>query len=902
MDHDIILEILSGGGSELEVLKENLEQLTGFLALVDMLDKLPQMDRRVSENGVSLYHAISKDKEMAALETALGEFFGEPVKRAGEPLSSDLTDNLTISYLGGVKQDQVLFLKKISQGEMYGALFPWQRKVNVITVHLGLYNPVMSDDDYGKLDKLVTEAIAQRVSEEAESSLSGQVQGISLPSFLQMSDMEGSTCSLRINSGNKTGMLHLLNGNLIDAETDGLKYKDAAYAILGWDNPNIEILKTVGRTKNQINLPLMHLLMDSLSQKDQQEFEKDAPPEKSIEITPLIEEPGPSPEKIADKAPSQESKLEMSIPAVESDRTEAVPDKESYDKQSAEPVEEPPPESQEKAPLADDVIESTLIQKEASRRPKRRRVNKSAIHSKPKNKIVMLAALAVLVLCIAGYFIFQGIRGNAFVSDFHQLMTKVGRLTDADAQEKLLMDFINTHEPGEDTTRAETKLQEIWLQNEDLNYQKTMDAVNQLPIDQYFEKNAKTLYTQFLEKYPNTRHAEEIQRAVSEISGMSEDIVFSNLRNLGEKNYTQKIDLYKNFLSLYPQGKHHDSVKQMFSETLGESYRNFKREITVCERDARWDTCLTICDDYLRTFSDYLDTREVHAIQNRIQMEKDYSILQTQVKGVDNDAARPKYMAYMTAYPDSPHNAEIKKTLQRMDLDVTAGRQWESLKKSVQSADLSSQAKIDRIERYLSQNSTSPYAAEAREILKYLRKDAGKHLAEREQSIKRLSSEEKAKKEAEEEYAALVKRQAEQDRIKREKQKAIAALKKTQGRFVLSGDSAVMDQRTGLMWSLLDSQRELGVCMDHRTARRHVKELRFNGHDDWRLPTSGELAGIYKNKPFFPDSGAEWYWTSEIFAKGYSYIVNTVSAKQETVFKKVTHDVEACGAVRAVRP
>jgi hypothetical protein len=283
-------------------------------------------------------------------------------------------------------------------------------------------------------------------------------------------------------------------------------------------------------------------------------------------------------------------------------------------------------------------------------------------------------------------------------------------------------------------------------------------------------------------------------------------------------------------------------------------------------------------------------------------MEKDFSILQTQVKEMDNDAARSKYTAYMTAYPDSPHNLEIKKTLQRMDLDVTAGRQWNSLKKSLNSASLSSQVKIDRIENYLSQNSASPHAAEAREILKSLRKDVSKHLAEREQSIKRLSSEENAKKGAEEEYAVLVKQKAEQDRIKREKQNVITALKKTQGRFVLSGKSAVVDQRTGLMWGLLDSQRELGECIDHRAARRYVKTLRLNGHHDWRLPTSAELAGIYKNKPFFPGSGDEWYWTSEIFVKGYSYIVNTVSAKQETVFKKVTHDVEACGSVRAVRP
>ena len=128
----------------------------------------------------------------------------------------------------------------------------------------------MSDGDYEKLENMVTESITQRVSEVVESDLTGQVQGISLPSFLQMSEMEGSTCSLRISAVGKSGMLHLLNGNVIDAESKGLKHKDAAYAILSWDNPGIEILKAVGRTQNEIKLPLMHLLMDSLRQKDQQ--------------------------------------------------------------------------------------------------------------------------------------------------------------------------------------------------------------------------------------------------------------------------------------------------------------------------------------------------------------------------------------------------------------------------------------------------------------------------------------------------------------------------------------------------------------------------------------------------------------------------------------------------------
>jgi hypothetical protein len=83
MDQDTILDILASGGSELEAFKENMEQLTGFLELIDMLDKLPDMDRRVSEDGLSLYHAISKEKEMVALITALSTFFGDPIKRAG---------------------------------------------------------------------------------------------------------------------------------------------------------------------------------------------------------------------------------------------------------------------------------------------------------------------------------------------------------------------------------------------------------------------------------------------------------------------------------------------------------------------------------------------------------------------------------------------------------------------------------------------------------------------------------------------------------------------------------------------------------------------------------------------------------------------------------------------------
>ena len=158
----------------------------------------------------------------------------------------------------------------------------------------------------------------------------------------------------------------------------------------------------------------------------------------------------------------------------------------------------------------------------------------------------------------------------------------MGQLKDADAQEKLLMDYINTHAPGENTAKAEMTLKVIWQENEEANYQHTIDAVNKLPVDQAFVEKARAFYNGFLEKYPHTTHAEEIQRAISEISGLSEDIALSDLKQLVETDYARKIQAYENYLSIYPEGKHREAVKQMFSETLGKSYMNFKREIAVC--------------------------------------------------------------------------------------------------------------------------------------------------------------------------------------------------------------------------------------------------------------------------------------------------------------------------------
>ncbi len=102
----------------------------------------------------------------------------------------------------------------------------------------------------------------------------GQIKGISLSSFLQMSDMEKTSCTLKIISNHNEGHLYLIDGDLIAASTGELSSLKAAYEILSWDNAEIEIVDNIKKTK-EFDLPLMNILMEGLRLKDERTNENE---------------------------------------------------------------------------------------------------------------------------------------------------------------------------------------------------------------------------------------------------------------------------------------------------------------------------------------------------------------------------------------------------------------------------------------------------------------------------------------------------------------------------------------------------------------------------------------------------------------------------------------------------
>lgn len=138
------------------------------------------------------------------------------------------------------------------------------------------------------------------------------------------------------------------------------------------------------------------------------------------------------------------------------------------------------------------------------------------------------------------------------------------------------------------------------------------------------------------------------------------------------------------------------------------------------------------------------------------------------------------------------------------------------------------------------------------------------------------------------------------------KTQARLLINKVNSRFIENKEGTVKDKHTGLTWCLIDSMADIGYCFDYESAISYVKSLKTGGYSDWRLPTSDEIARIYKTRPFFPQKeSAQWYWTSKSYSRysgGWSKIVDTVTSTNELEWKKIQKDSRDCGAVRAVRP
>jgi hypothetical protein len=668
-----------------------------------------------------------------------------------------------------------------------------------------------------------------------DTDVGGSVHGISLDSFLQMVQMERTTCTLTVKFEDEVGYLYVLNGDLIAAETGDLKNVEAAHKIISWDKSTIEIENACNKEEKEINEPLMNILMEGLKRRDEKILKeragkKDVTAEDVKKTEKELAPPSPSEDPFEDAFPETPAADFLPIEDL------AMEDSAAGDM----PVPEPKVPSQE-----------IPIRPEVRVKKKKPKVDPAEKLRKKRAMVLVGAVVALAIIVVGAVYVMGVIKSNRIEKEYQGVLEQIKNRPGLEEKEIVLKNFIDSHEKSKFAILAQDKIKEIRKIAEERYYQELTAKVDNMVLNEDFSKQALAVYNQFLEAYPKGVYSQDVRQRISTIPELIDDFDYEKLTAVSQDGIDEKVAAYTQYLENHPSGKHSADVQQLISDMSEAFYDDLQKEITDCDAQKQWEKCVELSSFFVSSFPNHRRWDEAVVVKNEIQAKMDLAVLaeKAKQKGTDYNAAKQLYLTYLSEHPKSPEKNKIMDELKRLDSKIRGKR--ESKKATV-----SKQRKT-----------------EIQSVTKGSEEDA-----------KKISS-----------------IRIDKERIRREREKMKAKLRPL-GRYVAHGDGTFTDSVTGLMWSVLDSHLVLGECLDYDGAKQYVKSVTAGGYRDWRLPTSSDLAGIYKNKPFFPYSGASWYWASKIYVDGHHKRAEIVTTEKETVFKREYADVERCGAVRAVRP
>jgi len=91
----------------------------------------------------------------------------------------------------------------------------------------------------------------------------GRISGITLFGLLQLLEVERKSGLVKVEASEREGRLYFDEGTFVHAHTRVLEGLDAAYEILGWPDPSVEIFYKRRARQRTVREPLQHILMEA---------------------------------------------------------------------------------------------------------------------------------------------------------------------------------------------------------------------------------------------------------------------------------------------------------------------------------------------------------------------------------------------------------------------------------------------------------------------------------------------------------------------------------------------------------------------------------------------------------------------------------------------------------------
>jgi len=161
----------------------------------------------------------------------------------------------------------------------------------------------------------------------------GNLNNVSLETFLQLVEMEQQTCTLQVmnKAGNNGGVLFFRNGELFNARIGEQQGKSAAYEILSWSSVSVSIENDCVFDEKLIEGDLQAILLDAMRSKDENEEARQAAAEENeivldepVSATESEEGEGAPHQMVPSENPGPDQPAEAQQPEEELSPIEAV--------------------------------------------------------------------------------------------------------------------------------------------------------------------------------------------------------------------------------------------------------------------------------------------------------------------------------------------------------------------------------------------------------------------------------------------------------------------------------------------------------------------------------------------------------------------------------------------------
>jgi hypothetical protein len=123
------------------------------------------------------------------------------------------------------------------------------------------------------------------------STLRGKLQSISLVDVLQLLHANRKTGELLVTRGKHNGVLYVLNGEVVHAETAKALGESAAFDILEWDQGGFEFVTTQVKAQISIKRSVPDLLMEAARTTDSRKHLSGIFPDLNLAPWPTLKEP-----------------------------------------------------------------------------------------------------------------------------------------------------------------------------------------------------------------------------------------------------------------------------------------------------------------------------------------------------------------------------------------------------------------------------------------------------------------------------------------------------------------------------------------------------------------------------------------------------------------------------------